>query len=105
MRSRARDPIEAEESALSYLRVAQNFRLPFGHSHGQQEEVYVVVNGGGKLKLDDEIVDVKQWDVIRISSDVVRNLEGGPDGMELVLVGAPKTDPNDAEMIQDWWTD
>jgi mannose-6-phosphate isomerase-like protein (cupin superfamily) len=101
----ARDPIEAEESAVSYLKVAPDYRLPFGHTHERQEEVYVVVGGGGQIKLDDDVVDLKQWDIVRIASDTVRNVEAGPEGIELILVGAPKTDPNDAEMIQDWWTD
>ncbi len=74
------EQLEAENSALSYLRVAPGFRLPFGHTHGKQEEVYVVVDGSARLKLDDDIV-------------------------ELILIGAPKTTPNDAEMIQNWWTD
>jgi mannose-6-phosphate isomerase-like protein (cupin superfamily) len=101
----ARDPIEAEESAVSYLKVAPSYRLPFGHTHERQEEVYVVVGGSGRIKLDDEVVDLKQWDIVRIASDTVRNVEAGPEGIELILIGAPKTDPNDAEMIQDWWTD
>jgi mannose-6-phosphate isomerase-like protein (cupin superfamily) len=97
--------LEAEESAISYLRVAPNFRLPFGHVHERQEEIYVVVGGSAKIKLDDEVVDIVQWDAVRIPSDTVRDLEGGPDGAELILIGAPKTDPNDAEMIQNWWSD
>jgi mannose-6-phosphate isomerase-like protein (cupin superfamily) len=101
----ARDPIEAEESAVSYLRVAPNYRMPFGHTHARQEEVYVVVGGSARIKLDDDIVDLKKWDIVRIANDTVRNVEAGPEGVELILIGAPKTDPNDAEMIQNWWTD
>jgi mannose-6-phosphate isomerase-like protein (cupin superfamily) len=97
--------LEAEESAISYLRVAPNFRLPFGHTHERQEEVYVVVSGTAKVKLDDEVVDLEQWDTVRIPSDTMRNLEAGPDGAELILIGAPRMEPNDAQMIQNWWTD
>src|SRR6476659_2009390 len=99
------EQLGAENSALSYLRVAPGFRLPFGHTHGKQEEVYVVVDGSAKLKLDDDIVELKPWDAVRIAPDTVRNVEAGPDGVELILIGAPKTTPNDAEMIQNWWTD
>jgi mannose-6-phosphate isomerase-like protein (cupin superfamily) len=98
-------PIEAEQSAVSYLRVAPNYRLPFGHSHERQEEVYVVVGGTARVKLDDDVVELKPWDIVRIPHDTVRNVEAGPDGAELILVGAPSTQPNDAKMIQDWWTD
>jgi mannose-6-phosphate isomerase-like protein (cupin superfamily) len=97
-------PIEAQESAVSYLRIAPNYRLPFGHTHERQEEVYVVVGGSARLKLDDDVVELKQWDIVRIPHDTVRNVEAGPDGAELILIGAPSTGPGDAQVIQDWWT-
>jgi mannose-6-phosphate isomerase-like protein (cupin superfamily) len=101
----AGEPLGAEESALSYLRVAPNFRLPFGHTHRTQEEVYLVVAGGGRIKLDDEVVELKRWDLVRIPKETVRNLEAGPEGAELILIGAPSTGPADAEVIQEWWTE
>jgi mannose-6-phosphate isomerase-like protein (cupin superfamily) len=101
----AREPLELENSGLSYLRLAPGERVPWGHTHKQQEEVYVVVNGSGRIKLDDEIVDLKQWDAVRISRDTMRDVEGGPDGIELILVGAPNAGAGDAELEQEWWTD
>jgi quercetin dioxygenase-like cupin family protein len=98
-------PLEAEESALSYLRVAPSYRLPFGHSHERQEEVYVLLDGSATIKLDDDVIELKPWDVVRIAKDTIRNVEAGSDGAELILIGAPSTGANDAEMIQDWWTD
>ena len=96
-------PLGAKESALSYLRVAPDFRLPFGHTHERQEEIYVLVGGSARLKLDDEIVELEPWDVVRIANDTTRNIEAGPDGAELILIGAPNTGANDAEMIKGWW--
>jgi mannose-6-phosphate isomerase-like protein (cupin superfamily) len=101
----AAHPLGAQESALSYLRVAPDFRLPFGHTHERQEEIYVLVGGSARLKLDDEIVELEPWDVVRIANDTTRNLEAGPDGAELILIGAPSTGANDAEMVQGWWSD
>jgi mannose-6-phosphate isomerase-like protein (cupin superfamily) len=98
-------PLEATQSALSYLRMAPGFRMPFGHTHARQEEIYVLTDGSARLKLDDEIVELERWDIVRIPSETMRNLEAGPDGAELILVGAPATDPNDAQMTQDWWSD
>ncbi|HYH58829.1 MAG TPA: hypothetical protein VD790_06370 [Thermoleophilaceae bacterium] len=96
-----------EHGGLGYERFAPNFRVPFGHLHKAQEEVYVAVSGGGRLKLDDEIIDVKQWDVIRIGAGVMRNWEAGPEGLEVVAFGAPKLDDPaaDAEMRPGWWSD
>jgi mannose-6-phosphate isomerase-like protein (cupin superfamily) len=102
----ARGELEGETTGLSYQRVAPNFRIPFGHKHEDQEEVYVVVSGGGRMKLDDEIVDLRQWDAVRVSSDTMRDFEAGPDGAELLAFGSPRDGkPNDAEMAQGWWDD
>ena len=101
----ARNPLEMENGGLSLLRIAPNFRMPFGHTHNEQEEVYVVVSGSARLKLDDEIVELEPWDAVRIHKDTMRNLEGGPDGAEIILFGAPNAGSGDAQMTQEWWTD
>jgi mannose-6-phosphate isomerase-like protein (cupin superfamily) len=100
--------LELEKSGLGYERLAPNFRMPFGHKHKEQEEVYVVLGGSGRLKLDDEIVEITQWDVVRVPGDVMRAFEAGPDGLEILAIGAPNTGPapnRDAEMVPGWWSD
>jgi mannose-6-phosphate isomerase-like protein (cupin superfamily) len=101
----ARVPLEMEHSGVSYQRLAPNYRLPFAHKHKNQEEVYVLVSGSARAKLEDEIVDLKQWDALRVHKDTVRSFEAGPDGAEMIAIGAPNTGPGDAETIQDWWMD
>jgi uncharacterized cupin superfamily protein len=99
----ARGALELENFGLSYQRLEPNFRNPFGHKHGEQEEVYVVLSGSARLKLDDEIVELEQWDAIRVPGEVTRNFEGGPDGAEVLAIGAPVA--KDTEMLQGWWSD
>jgi quercetin dioxygenase-like cupin family protein len=94
-----------DNSGISYQRLAPGFRMPFGHKHKQQEELYVVVSGGGRIKLDDEIVELRQWDAIRVPKDTTRAIEAGPDGVEVLAYGAPATGPGDAETEPGWWTD
>lgn len=101
----ARVPLEMENAGVSYLRVAPNFRIPFGHHHNTQEEVYVLVAGSARLRLDDYIVELKPFDAVRIAPDTMRNFEGGPEGAEVIAFGAPNTGPGDAPMTQGWWTD
>jgi mannose-6-phosphate isomerase-like protein (cupin superfamily) len=101
----AREELETEQSGLSYQRLAPNVRQPFGHHHKQQEEVYVVLAGSGRVKLDDEIVDLEQWDAVRIGPGTTRQVEAGPDGLEYLAFGAPNVGSGDAEMIQGWWSD
>jgi mannose-6-phosphate isomerase-like protein (cupin superfamily) len=101
----ARVPLELENSGLSYLRIAPKFRMPFGHSHRQQEEVYVLVDGSARMKIDDETIDLQQWDAVRVHRDSTRSFEGGPEGALFLAVGAPNTGPGDADVKQGWWSD
>jgi mannose-6-phosphate isomerase-like protein (cupin superfamily) len=101
----ARVPLEMENAGISFLRVAPNFRVPFGHHHNVQEEVYVLVGGSARLKLDDEVVELKPWDAVRIDRETMRNFEGGPEGAEVIAYGAPNTGPGDGPMTQGWWQD
>ena len=99
----ARRAIEAEQVGVSYFRYAPGVRASIGHHHRVQEEAYVVVAGSGRLKLDDEIVDVKQWDVIRVAPAVIRAFEAGSEGIELIAVGGPRPEEGDGEMVPGWW--
>ena len=101
----ARVALGLENSGVSYQRLAPNFRLPFGHKHNRQEEVYVVVGGGGRIKLGDDVVELRQWDAVRVPNDTLRCLEAGPEGIELIAIGAPNTGPGDADTVPGWWSD
>jgi uncharacterized cupin superfamily protein len=101
----ARVPLGLENSGISYIRIAPGFRIPFGHKHKQQEEVYVLVNGSARIKIDDEIRDMKQWDAVRLHRDTFRGFEAGEEGAELIAIGAPNTGPGDADVVQDFWSD
>ena len=98
-----RKPLEAERSGISYQRMAPNFRGPFGHRHEAQEETYVVVAGSGRVKIEDEVHDLRQWDAVRVAPSTARGFEAGPDGLEFLAFGAG--DSGDAEMLADWWTE
>jgi mannose-6-phosphate isomerase-like protein (cupin superfamily) len=101
----ARGPLELQNAGLSHFRVAPGFRLPFGHRHREQEEVYVVVAGSARVRVDDDVVALQEWDAIRIPPGATRAFEAGPDGAEILAFGAPNTENKDAEMVGDWWTD
>jgi mannose-6-phosphate isomerase-like protein (cupin superfamily) len=101
----ARVPLELEEFGISYQRLAPDYRLPFGHMHSVQEEVYVLISGSARVKLDDEVVELKPWDAVRVHRDTMRSFEAGPEGAEMIAVGAPNTGPGDANVQQGWWSD
>jgi uncharacterized cupin superfamily protein len=98
----ARRPIGGETLGLSLFTLAPGFRIPFGHKHVTQEEVYVVVRGSARVKVDAEIVELREWDAIRFAKDTMRQMEGGPDGCDYIAFGAGD-DPMDAEMAPGWW--
>jgi mannose-6-phosphate isomerase-like protein (cupin superfamily) len=101
----ARQPLALENAGLSHYTLGPSFRLPFGHSHSEQEEVYLVLSGSARVKLDDEVLELGQWDAVRIPVGTMRSFEGGPDGGELLAFGAPNTENKDIEMVQGWWKD
>jgi mannose-6-phosphate isomerase-like protein (cupin superfamily) len=101
----ARVPLGLEHSGISYQRLAPNFRIPHGHRHKKQEEIYVVVNGSMRVKLDDEVIELKQWDAVRVPKETMRGFESGPEGVEIIAIGAPNTGPGDAEVEEGWWSD
>ena len=101
----ARVPLELEHSGVSYLRLAPGFRIPWGHTHKTQEEIYVLVGGSLRAKLDDEIVELRPFDAVRVHKNTMRGFETGSDGAEMIAIGAPHTGPGDAQTVDGWWDD
>jgi mannose-6-phosphate isomerase-like protein (cupin superfamily) len=87
------------------MRVKPGQRQAFAHRHDAAEEVYVILNGSGRIKLDDEIVELGQWDAVRVSAATTRAVEAGPDGIELLAYGAPASGETDSELAPGWWDD
>ena len=100
----ARTPIEGETLGVSLFTLDPDFRIPFAHKHAEQEEVYVIVRGSARVKVEDEIVELGQWDAIRFGKDTMRQMEAGPDGVDYVAFGAGD-DPQEVEMKPGWWSD
>ena len=98
----SRGVVRSTEMGVSRFSYEPGARMPFGHRHKTQEEVYVVVAGSGRAKLEDEIVDLGLWDVVRVTPQVIRSFEAGPDGMELICVGG-RAKRGDAERFDDFW--
>jgi mannose-6-phosphate isomerase-like protein (cupin superfamily) len=93
----------AEQTGLALIRVKPNQRQPFAHHHKEAEEVYVVISGSGRFKLDDELVEVGELDAVRIEPQVGRAAEAGPDGLEFLAFGPRQQ--GDAEIIEgDFWS-
>jgi mannose-6-phosphate isomerase-like protein (cupin superfamily) len=101
----ARKSLDSEHLGVSYLRYEANVRSPMAHSHRQQEEAYVVVSGSGRIRLDDAIYQLRQWDVVRISPSTIRAVEAGDDGLELIAIGSDRPEGGDGVPAQTAWID
>jgi mannose-6-phosphate isomerase-like protein (cupin superfamily) len=100
--------LELERSGLSFQRIPPGYRFPYGHTHAEQEEVYVVVRGSGRMKLDDELVELEEWDAVRVPPGTWRGYEAGLEGLEILVIGAPnlgESPRDDVEGRRGWWGD
>ena len=96
-----RAALDAQKSGFSYQKLEPNYRQGFGHVHKAQEETYVIISGGGRMKIGDDIVDVDRLDAIRVAPQTPRAFEAGSDGIEFLAFGAGES--GDADMLQDFW--
>ena len=92
--------LDAEQSGISLQKVKPGKRHAFAHRHNEAEEVYVVISGSGRVKLDDEVKEVGELDAIRVAPSVTRAFEAGDEGLEL-LAFSPRA-KGDAEIVQDF---
>jgi mannose-6-phosphate isomerase-like protein (cupin superfamily) len=95
----ARKALGLEKSGIAYFKLGPDYVLPFGHTHQEQEEIYLVLSGSALVKLDDEEVELKPLDAVRIPPGVMRGMAGGPEGAELIAFGAPNNENSDLEMV------
>ncbi|HEV2777624.1 MAG TPA: cupin domain-containing protein [Solirubrobacteraceae bacterium] len=99
----ARNALNSRELGVSRFTYEPGARMPWGHRHHEQEEVYVVVAGTGRAKLDQELVELAAWDVLRVAPAVARSFEGGPEGMDVICIGSRRPEGGDNEKVPDFW--
>ena len=96
-----RKALELQQFGFSYQKMQPNYRQGFGHVHKEQEELDLVLGGSGRVKVGDDIVELAQWDALRVGPGVMRQFESGGEGLEYIAIGGAPT--GDAEMVNDWW--
>ena len=101
----ARKHIGSDHLGVTYMRYDAGMRSPMAHSHREQEEAYVVIGGSGRIRLGDEIRDVRRWDVVRVSPETIRAWEAGPEGLELIAVGSDRPEGGDGVVADSAWID
>jgi mannose-6-phosphate isomerase-like protein (cupin superfamily) len=99
-----REQLAAETIGLAYHIVRPGKRQAFAHRHEQAEEIYVVLSGRGRIKLDGDIAAVSPLDAIRIAPHVARAFEAGPEGLELLVFGPRHAGDGDV-LREDFWSE
>ena len=100
-----RKHMDSRDLGISHFRYAANVRSAAAHSHREQEEAYVVVAGSGRMLLDGQVENLRQWDLVRVAPEVVRAFEAGPDGLDIIAVGGPKPEDGDGVLGTAAWPD
>jgi mannose-6-phosphate isomerase-like protein (cupin superfamily) len=95
------EAVGAKRTGFAHQRYRPGERQPFGHRHEEAEEVYFVISGSGRVKLDGEVRDLAANDILREAPEVVRSFAAGPDGMELIVFGPRRR--GDGELVADYW--
>jgi uncharacterized cupin superfamily protein len=101
----ARKYLDSEHLGVSYFRYGPGIRSPLAHSHREQEEAYVVIKGSGRIRLDDEVHELREWDVVRVSPETVRAFEAGDEGLELIAVGSDRPEGGDGVLATSAWVE
>jgi quercetin dioxygenase-like cupin family protein len=101
----ARKHLDSEHLGVSYFRYSPGVRSPMAHSHREQEEAYVVVEGAGRVRLDDEVRDLRRWDVLRVAPATVRAFEAGDEGLTLIALGSDRPEGGDGVLADTPWVD
>ena len=98
----AADDFDAEQTGFSHHIFKPGKRQGFGHRHDEAEEVYFVVSGSGRVKLDDDVIELEPRDAIRVAPGVMRAWEAGEDGLEVLAFGPRRLDDR-GEIVENWW--
>jgi mannose-6-phosphate isomerase-like protein (cupin superfamily) len=96
-----REELDAEATGFAYLVLKPGKRQAFGHRHQDAEEVYVVLEGNGRVRLDEEIRDISRHDAIRVAPPVARAFEAGGEGLTVLAFGTRHE--SDGELLPDFW--
>jgi mannose-6-phosphate isomerase-like protein (cupin superfamily) len=100
-----RQHLDSQHLGLGFFHYPAGFRAPIGHAHHEQEEVYVVIEGSGRMRLDGDVVELNRWDVVRVAPQTVRALEGGDAGLTLLVAASARSGKSDMIVHRDWWVD
>ena len=98
-----RVPLGCEHCGVSLVRYAPGVKA-HGHRHKRQEEIYVLVTGSAEMKVGDDVIELTPWHAVRVPAHVMRGIKGGPEGCEVIAVGAPNTGPGDGDEPDPNWS-
>jgi quinol monooxygenase YgiN/quercetin dioxygenase-like cupin family protein len=94
-----REQLGALQIGLTHYRLGPGRRQGWAHRHRVAEEVYVAVEGGGRIEVDGDRLELRSLDAVRVAPGSVRELVAGDDGLDVLAFGVHS--PGDGEMVTD----
>jgi mannose-6-phosphate isomerase-like protein (cupin superfamily) len=94
-----------EQVAVTVIRVPphSDFEQGTGHSHAEQEEVYLVTRGTLTMRFDDEIERVRAGSAVRVAPQTVRSHRNEGDEPVEIWAISRKQERSDATKVDDFW--
>lgn len=80
------DALRTTGSEISFQILPPNAVIPFLHKHNTHEEVYVFLKGKGQFQVDEDVFDIQEGSVIRISPQGSRSWRNNSDGTMVFMV-------------------
>ncbi|HEY9777563.1 MAG TPA: cupin domain-containing protein [Planktothrix sp.] len=80
-----KEVLELTGMEFSITAIPSGGAAPFFHSHKQNEELYVVLEGRGQIQLDGELIDIKEGSMINVLPSVSRALRAAKDSQLVYL--------------------
>jgi len=102
-----RNDLNLQGVGLGLANVPRGKGYTFMHSHGEQEEVYIVLSGSGIIRIEDEDIDLRPGDFVRVAPQAKRALKASDESDLLVIIaGAPVMEnypknPKSSSLIDD----
>ncbi len=78
-RTELHDALELTGAEISVNELPAGACVPFVHAHRQNEEIYAILDGAGRMTLDGETVELQAGDWVRVSPAAKRQIFASPE--------------------------
>lgn len=85
-RTELHDALGLTGAEVSINRMDAGGAVPFVHSHKENEEIYLVLEGSGRIELDGQSMELAKGDALRVAPAVKRQVFAGEAGIAYACI-------------------